>query len=64
MKDSDLKMRLKKWIAQIGPGEAQSRLISAGMSGSTALKLVVGTYKSQPKRLLLQAIESAMKDAG
>lgn len=62
MKDHDLKKRIEKFVTKVGSGKAQSLFIDAGMSGSTALQLVNGTYKSEPKRLLIMAIEIAMKE--
>ncbi len=59
--EKELEKRLSWWIAKIGKSEAERQLILAGMSGSTAQKLIAGSYASQPKRLLLKAIEEALK---
>lgn len=59
--DKEFKMRFQEWVNKIGTHEAQSRLIHAGTSGSTALKLCNGTYKNAPNRLTIMAIEAAMK---
>ncbi len=61
MKDQDLKKRIAKFVAKIGNGHAQAAFIKAGMSGTTALQLANGTYQWEPKRLLVQAIETALK---
>lgn len=57
----DLKTKIDKWVTKIGSKEAEIELMRAGISGSTAQKLIKGAYPSQPKHLVLQAIESAMK---
>ncbi len=59
--DENLKKRIKAWAAKIGEKKAEGQLVGAGMSGSTAFKLIQGTYEHEPKKLLLQAIETALK---
>ncbi len=57
----DLKAKIDRWVAKVGLREAEIKLIQAGVSSSTAQKLIKGAYPSQPKNLVLQAIESVIK---
>lgn len=59
--DKDLKMKIDRWVGNVGIRRAELHLIQAGVSSSTAQKLTRGQYPNQPKDLVLQAIESAMK---
>lgn len=59
-KEKDLKTKIKDWADKYGHGPAIVKLINAGISPSTAQKLVSGCYDSELKRLSIQAIEVAM----
>ncbi len=58
----DLKLKINKWMRRIGRKSAEKQLIICGVSLSAAQKLLAGTYASEPKRLLMEAIQMAMKD--
>lgn len=59
--NASLKKKIQKWRERIGYQEALKSLEVVGVSKSAAQKILAGTYEPEPKRLLLQAIELAMK---
>ncbi len=59
--DKKLLSKIIKWREKIGYQAALVALMGAGVSSSAAQKILCGAYKSNPKQLLLQAIEVAMK---
>jgi hypothetical protein len=59
--NSDLKKKIKDWRAKVGYRVASLALVSEGISGSTMQKLLAGSYLSQPKPLVLNAINRAIK---
>lgn len=61
MQDS-LRKKIRAWREQIGYREALKAFDIVGIPKGTAQKLLAGTYNSQPGRLLLQAIDKAMKE--
>ena len=52
---------VQKWADKIGRNEAHILLIRAGVSPSLAYKLILGTYRSEPGKLVKNAIREAMK---
>lgn len=59
--EKDLKARIERWVSDVGIREAEVYLIRAGLSSSTAQKITRGKYDTQPKQLVMQAIETALK---
>lgn len=53
--------KVQEWSQKIGQNEAYIRLLRAGLSQSLVDKLIYGTYPSEPGRLVLKAIDEAMK---
>lgn len=59
--DDKLKTKINAWTKRIGYKKAFKCLILGGISGSSATKLLAGTYPNQPKTETIMAIESAME---
>ena len=59
--DKNLEKRICYWVIKVGKVEAQKQLVSEGIALSTVQRIVSGTYESQPRTLLLNAIEAALK---
>jgi hypothetical protein len=59
--DKALIKKIIKWREQIGRKEAGRRLVMAGVHIDTAVMLLNGSYKSEPKRELNELIEKAME---
>lgn len=55
-----LQTKIDIFRSKVGYKIALGELIEAGISKSAAQKLLAGTYISDPKRLLLRAIESVI----
>lgn len=51
----------KAWSSQIGKDIAYILLINEGLARSTAEKIVFGDYRHEPKQLVTQAINEAMR---
>jgi hypothetical protein len=56
----DLKDKILKLIEAVGREKAGKRLVAAGIHIDTAMKLLNGTYNSEPRRELREAIEKAV----
>lgn len=52
--------RVEKWVKRVGERQAAIHLIAQGVAISTVQKLVSGSYPSQPRGMLEQAIENAI----
>ena len=63
MAEASIKSKVKKWVTEIGQNEAYIRLLRAGISRSTADKLVFSEYPHEPKGLVVAAINKAMGKA-
>lgn len=61
--DKKLQKKINAFRARIGYGLALSEFIAVGVSKSIAQKLLAGTYKSNPRGLVLKALEEVMSGA-
>lgn len=57
----ELKERILKWRIKLGYDTAKRQLLATGISNGVAQKLLAGSYPNEPKALLMQAIDRAIK---
>lgn len=57
---NSLKEKISKWINQIGRESAGLALLLSGIHIDTAYRILNGTYKSDPKKELMDKIERAL----